>query len=254
MVDFSLLVDFHEDGERQGPGSTDDTLRALNLTGLNLNSALRIADIGCGTGAHTLTLARHTRGKITALDLFPEFLEKLNNQALAVGFNERIQTVRGSMDNLSFEKESLDLIWSEGAIYNMGFEKGVKYWHQFLKPGGCLAVSEITWITGSRPAEIEEFWQKDYPEIGMAGEKIRILEENGYSLRAYFILSPESWLKQYYEPMEQRFEQFLERHAHSEAARAIVEENQSEIELYKRFQEYYSYGFYVARKDGPGKS
>ncbi len=249
MLDFSLLVDFHYDGERQGPGSTKDTLRALNLTGLNLNSALRIADIGCGTGAQTLTLARHTRGEITAVDLFPEFLENLNSRAYTAGFNERIQTLQGSMDGLPFENESLDLIWSEGAIYNMGFEKGIKYWHQFLRPGGWIAISEITWITGSRPEEIEEFWRKDYPEIGSAGEKIRILEKNGYSLRGYFILSPESWLEEYYKPMEGRFDKFLTRHSHSEAARAVVAENQSEIELYKRFQEYYSYGFYVARKD-----
>ena len=29
------------------------------------------------------------------------------------------------MDALPFENEELDLIWSEGAIYNIGFEKGV---------------------------------------------------------------------------------------------------------------------------------
>ena len=249
MNELELLVDFFKDGKRQGPGSTEDTLRALNLAGLDLTSNLNIADIGCGTGAQTLTLARHTQGEIIALDLFPEFLEKLNDHACASGFNERIQTVQGSMDDLPFESESLDLIWSEGAIYIMGFEKGIKYWRQFLKPGGFLAVSEITWLFGSRPEEIAKFWREEYPEIGTAGEKIKVLEENGYSLRGYFVLSPESWLKEYYEPMEQRFELFLARHSHSEAAKAIVAENQSEIELYKRFREYYSYGFYVACKD-----
>jgi hypothetical protein len=37
----------------------------------------------------------------------------------------------------------------------MGFEQGVAYWKRFLKPGGILAVSEITWLTATRPKAIE---------------------------------------------------------------------------------------------------
>jgi hypothetical protein len=44
------------------------------------------------------------------------------------------------MEDLHLEASSLDLIWSEGAIYNMGFEKGLQSWHQFLKTGGYIAV------------------------------------------------------------------------------------------------------------------
>ena len=37
---------------------------------------------------------------------------------------------------------ALDLIWSEGAIYNIGFEQGVRDWRPFLKEGGVLVASE----------------------------------------------------------------------------------------------------------------
>ncbi len=37
------------------------------------------------------------------------------------------------MDALPFAAGSPDAIWSEGAIYNMGFESGVRQWHRFLR-------------------------------------------------------------------------------------------------------------------------
>lgn len=250
MTDIAHIIDFHLNAERQGPGSAEDTLRALEYTGLAGRKELRIADIGCGTGGQTLSLARHLDGHITAVDLFPEFLAELNDKAAHAGLRDRITTLACSMDDLPFESGAFDLIWSEGAIYNIGFEKGVKLWRDYLRVGGYLAVSEITWITPERPAELEEFWQAEYPEVDRASRKIRILEENGFTLAGYFYLAPESWTDSYYHPMKARIPDYLERHGHSEAARAVVAEYEQEMAFYQRFKACYSYGFYIARKDG----
>jgi SAM-dependent methyltransferase len=153
------------------------------------------------------------------------------------------------MDDLPFNNEEFDIIWSEGAIYNLGFENGIKKWKDYLKVGGFLAVSEITWITNSRPKEIEEFWTQEYPEINTASNKIKILENNGYSLVGYFYLTQNSWIENYYKPMEERFETFIERNNNSELARKVVKENKYEIELYQKYKDYYNYGFYIARKN-----
>lgn len=108
---FMLLVDLHRDGARQGPGSDEETLRALELTRLDAASELQVADIGCGTGASTLALAGALpRARITAVDLFPEFLDILAERARAAGCSDRIETLAESMDSLSFAVGSLDLI------------------------------------------------------------------------------------------------------------------------------------------------
>lgn len=52
----------------------------------------------------------------------------------------------------------------------------------------------------------------------------------------------------YYAPAEQRISAFLERHADLPEAAEIVEMERQEAGLYKRYQEWFSYGFYVARK------
>jgi len=128
MNDFELLIDLHLKQNRQGPGSPEETGKAINLTGLNKSQKLKIADIGCGTGGQTLVLAQQLQGEITAVDLFAEFLEELSYRAQNHGFGNRISTLACSMDDLHLEEEVFDLLWSEGAIYLMGFEKGIRAW------------------------------------------------------------------------------------------------------------------------------
>ncbi len=248
MDDLDLLIDMHLPGKRQGPGGEPETQLAIALSGLSNRRELNIADIGCGTGASTITLAKALDAKITAVDFLPAFLTELERRAEAEGVSEQIATLAGSMDELTFEPSSLDAIWSEGAIYNIGFENGIRSWSKFLRPGGVLAVSELTWLTSETPTELFEHWAREYPEVDTASAKMAQLEAHGYVPLGYFPLPETCWLDNYYRPMQARFSDFLERHNGSAAARAIVEADQQEIALYERYSAYVSYGFYVARK------
>ena len=130
MDDLQILVDLHKDGKRQGPGGDMETRLAVTLSGLRGKHNLKIADIGCGTGAPTLVLAEELDAHITAVDFLPEFLDVLERDAAAAGVGERITTLAESMEALPFEDGELDAIWSEGAIYNLGFEAGVTAWRR----------------------------------------------------------------------------------------------------------------------------
>lgn len=244
----TLMVDLHREGARQGPGSDEETRRALDLTRLDREAELQVADIGCGAGASTLVLASECpNAQVRAVDLFPEFLDVLAERARATGCLGQIETVEASMEALSFAAESLDLIWSEGAIYNMGFRAGLEAWKPFLRPGGVLAVSEITWLRPDPPKEIRAYWNAEYPEIATAPEKIATLERAGYDLLGYFVLPPTSWIDTYYGPTEKRIPVFLDRHADQPAAAEIAKMERQEAHLYERYHEWFSYGFYVAR-------
>lgn len=249
MTELELIIDLHKNSDRQGPGSEKDTMKALDFLDLPLDQNLKVADIGCGSGGQTITLAKILNGQITAVDLFPEFLNELKEKSKKLELSDKIDTLEKSMEDLPFNLDEFDLIWSEGAIYNIGFENGLKKWKDYLKTGGYLAVSEITWITQSRPKEIEDFWNGEYPEIDVASNKIKQLENNDYTLVGYFYLNQDSWIKNYYKPMEARFETFLKRNDNSELAIKVVNDHQAEIDLYKKFKDYYSYGFYIARKN-----
>jgi ubiquinone/menaquinone biosynthesis C-methylase UbiE len=248
MDTMELLIDLHKRNARQGPGSQTATERAIELAGLGADPALRIADIGCGTGASTLTLARRLGGRITAVDFLQDFLDVLVEQAAAAGVGDRIETHCGPMESLPFADAELDVIWAEGAIYNIGFETGIRDWRRFLKPGGVLVASEITWLTAERPDEITAHWQAEYPQIDTASAKMALLEQYGYQPIGYFVLPETCWLDDYYRPLQAGFADFLARHPDDLEAKAIVEAEEEEIALYERYRAYYSYGVYIARR------
>lgn len=251
-MDYTYLVDLHRANARQGPGGDAQTQWAIALSGLSgLSGAaecLEMADLGCGTGAAALVLAKALPARITAVDLFPEFLDGLQARAEQQGLADRIRTLAGSMDDLPFADDSLDAIWSEGAIYNIGFRRGVASLRRFLKPGGILAVTEITWLRAHPPEQIATHWHTEYPDIGLASAKIQVLEEQGFVLKGYFPLPESCWLDNYYTPLQNGFDAFLARHASAEA-RQMVEAEKREIALYRTWRDYYSYGFYIAQKN-----
>lgn len=248
MNNYNLLIDLHKNADRQGPGGDTETKKAMELAMLDMSRRLKIVDIGCGSGASTIMLAQTLNAEITAVDFLPEFLEALQAKAQVHGVADKITTMACSMDSLPFAPEEFDLIWSEGAIYNIGFEAGLSSWKRFLKPGGMMVISEITWLSSNRPPELQAHWEREYPEIDTASSKIGILERHGLTPEAYFILPKHCWLENYYRPMQKRFGDFLQRNKHSDQARAIVDAEKNEIAIYEKYSAYYSYGFYLARK------
>lgn len=245
--DLGLICEYFASVARQGPGSPEVTRRALSFVE-GLSDQSRIADLGCGTGGQTMVLAQHAPGQVTGVDLFQTFVDLFNERAVELGLQDRVQGVVGSMDNLSFHEEELDLIWSEGAIYNIGFERGLDEWRQFLKPGGYLAVSEASWFTPTRPSEIEEFWQSEYPGIDTIPAKVSQLQQAGYVPVASFILPETCWLDHFYAPQAKARELFLRKHEGNEAAEGFIALQRHEEQLYSKYKQYYGYAFYIGKK------
>lgn len=245
--DFNLICEYFSSTERQGPGSPEVTVQALGFIN-NLTDESRIADIGCGTGGQTMVLAQHAPGQITGIDLFPSFIDRLNANAGKLHLQNRIKGIVGSMDNLPFQDEELDLIWSEGAIYNIGFERGLNEWRKFLKTGCYIAVSEASWFTGKRPAEISEFWQDAYPEIDTIPNKVAQMQQAGYIPVATFILPENCWTEHFYVPQIAAQEVFLKKHAGNKTAEELVANQRHEALLYGKYKEYYGYVFYIGKK------
>jgi len=245
--DFGLICEYFSSIERQGPGSPEVTIKALSFID-HLTPASRIADIGCGSGGQTMVMARHAPGHITGIDLFPAFIELFNSNARKLNLQERVTGRVGSMEKLAFEAEELDLIWSEGAIYNIGFERGLNEWRGFLKPGGFIAVSEASWFTDERPAEIDQFWKNAYPEIDTIPVKVAQMQKAGYIPVATFVLPENCWTEHFYEPQIPAQESFLKKHAGNKTAEELVANERHEAELYHKYKEFYGYVFYIGKK------
>ena len=245
--DFALICEYFSTLDRQGPGSPEVTRKALSFID-NLDENANIADIGCGTGGQTMTLAEHTTGQITGVDLFPVFIDLFNANVRKAELQDRMKGIVASMEALPFEDKAFDLLWSEGAIYNIGFQQGLEEWRRFLKPGGYIAVSEASWFTEERPDEIENFWRAEYPGIDTISRKVEIMQKAGYVPVAAFTLPENCWIDNYYVPQVPMQEQFVNKYAGNKTAEEFVANQRHEAELYYKYKQYYGYVFYIGRK------
>lgn len=234
--------------KRFGPGSDESTLRAIKMFPAN-TSRLKILDIGCGIGTHTLILEKHfPEADIIAIDNHAPHIEKLNEAAAKRGDSGRIHGIVMSMFEMTFENESFDLIWSEGAAYIAGFSHAIRDWKRLLKPNGYIICSEISWISDAPSEESKLFWKEGYSEMNTVECKIKQIQEQGYDCTGHFICPVSDWTVNYYEPIARNLKKMEERYRGNTQAMEAVQNLRDEIILYKKHPSDYSYVFYAMKK------
>jgi SAM-dependent methyltransferase len=231
---------------RAGPGDNASTRKAFEMIEY-LPSEPRILDIGCGPGVQTVELLRLSGGTVLALDLLPQMISRVRNAAADAGLADRLETVQADMNDMAFEPSSFDLIWSEGAIYIIGFELGLTKVKEFVKPGGYVVVSEAVWLEPDPPREVVEFWQ-DYPEIDTVERKLGIVSALGYESVDHVVLPASSWTELYYDPLANRISQYEQKWKGIRDAEDVLAEARQEILIFHRYSRYYSYAFFVMRR------
>jgi len=241
------FFELHQGLPREGPGDDHTTAAVLQSLQDYLRSP-NVLDVGCGPGAQTLVLARLSGGVVTAVDRHQPFLDELMVRARAAGLANKVRPICASMEALPFEPGSFDLIWSEGAIYIVGFEAGLRAWRRFLRKTGFLVVSEATWLTTKRPEEARLFWADAYPAMTSLEENRRLIQAAGYEAVAEFILPKRSWFADYYDPLEKRIEELSACYASEAATLRWLEIQRAEIDICRRYADSFGYVFYVMRR------
>ena len=240
----ALFYEVFEGMERQGPGDEGAALRLLR--GIPEGEPLaRAVDMGCGTGAGALFLAERTDAAVTAIDNYRPFLDRLDAEAAEKGCGERITSREASMSEPPFEAGSLDLIWSEGSAYLMGFENALKSWCPLLREGGFLVVSEMCWFTDDRSPEAERFWSGHYPDIRTADERTAQAKALGYQVLDAFPLPQAAWGRFFADMGERIAELRAKRGDHR-----VYRDCEEEMELFARFGEEFGYHCLLLRKVG----
>jgi ubiquinone/menaquinone biosynthesis C-methylase UbiE len=176
----------------------------------------RILDIGCGSGIPTLELARLSRGDVIGIDIEQRALDKFTSKIKEAGLTDRVKAIKCSMFNMDFAEESLDIIWSEGSIYAIGFERGLREWKRFLKPDGFMVIHD---------------------EQGNIREKLEQVSSCGYELLGYFRLSENVWWKEYFAPLEKWIAESQTRYTDDPKVLEEVHQAQGELDMFKKHPE-----------------
>jgi SAM-dependent methyltransferase len=239
----------HEGLPKQGPGSDPTTRRALDL-GKPVPPNPRVIDLGCGPGRQTMALAEATGGQVTAIDLLPPFLDQLSVSSRERGLDDQITIQQGNMADLApldLADESFDLVWSEGAIYIIGFDEGLRDWQRLLAPGGRLAVTEVSWLVEDPPMRIRSFWEGHYPGMRSQQANEQAIAEAGYRLIDSFVVPDHEWWDDYYTLIEARLD-VLRGERDDVIWREIIAAHDEEVAVVREGLSAFGYVFYIMER------
>jgi SAM-dependent methyltransferase len=239
--DDKFFAFLHAGLSRQAPGSDGTTQHLLELA--QPTGSIDVLDIGCGPGRASLVIAEaHPTAVVTSVDIH----QQLDVIAMQRDVGSRVRTVCASMESLPFEDESFDLVWSEGAIYIMGFAAGLAAWRRLLRPGGTLVVTEATWFTDSNtgsPARL--FWSDEYPAMVNETANETLANDAGFEVAARYRLPATDWWDEYYSALEERLDNAL---TSGQATATQTDSHRAEINLYREHSNEYGYTGFVLRR------
>jgi ubiquinone/menaquinone biosynthesis C-methylase UbiE len=187
----------------------------------------RILDIGCGSGAPTIELARLSGGEIIGIDTDQSSLDQLNRKIDEEGFSNRAKAVKLSIFDMDFPDESFDVIWSEGSIPAIGFEKGLNEWRRLLKPNGFLVIHD---------------------EVQNMLDRLSRMPSLGYRLVGYFSLPEDAWWTEFYRPLERRIDDLRGKCGNDPEALKLLRKFQNEIDMVKGNPRMFASAFCIVQK------
>jgi len=244
---WQIFFEVFETLPRQGPGNRACAAKALALC-RDLPPLPAVIDLGCGVGGQTLHLAELTSGTIVAVDSHAPSIKRLRATVAERGLSQRVLPVVGDMANLGLQPASFDLVWSEGALYNISIENAMRVCHGLLRPGGYLAFTDVVWCKENPPPEVKATFDLDYPSMGRVPDVLAVIERCGFSLIGHFALPDEAWWDDFYTPMQRRIEELRGRYAVDGEALAVLNQIAQEPEMHQRHSDYYAYELFVVRR------
>jgi ribosomal protein S18 acetylase RimI-like enzyme/trans-aconitate methyltransferase len=230
--------------QKLGPGSNADTMHVLQL--LPRHRFDTVVDAGCGTGRQTLVLAGQLGVTVHAVDTYQPFLADLELRAREAQLADRVHVHRMDMQDIPQAFHTIDLLWSEGAAYSIGFAHALATWAPAMNTRGLVVVSELSWLGPRAPAEVREFFRSGYPDMRSVPENIAIAEAAGYRLLATHTLPRHTWVDGYYDVLGPRAQALLD---HPDpGVREFAAETVREIDVFSRSEDSYAYVFYVLER------
>ena len=191
-----------------------------------------ILDIGCGLGTPTMELARLSNGNILGLDIDEALLDDLTKRIEKAGLSDSVRTLKCSMFEMEFPEESFDIIWSEGAIAFIGFERGLREWGRLLRGEGYLGIHD---------------------ELGDLDKKLETVSKCGYTLLGHFVIGWERWLAEYFGPMKEEIDRVRKERPDDPAVLRALEDGQQEIDMFNKDRSRNTSVFFVMQKNAGGR-
>ena len=87
---------------------------------------------------------------------------------------------------------SFDLIWSEGAPYKIGIQRGLSICAALLRKGGYLVFTDAVWCDPNPPDSVKSIFENDYPTMGSVADVVSLIQSSPFHLMNHFPLPLEA--------------------------------------------------------------
>lgn len=236
------LIALHSGLERQGPGDPAFSEFIIEqLPELPPNPA--IADIGCGAGAGALILARKYRSRVKAVDFSKVFLDQMMQRARLEGLEGLIEPIECDMGKLDWQPGSIDLLWSEGAAYNISFEGALITWRPLMAANAIAVISEMNYFSNDAPEVVVHYMKSAYPGIKTESANSDLINSSGFKLLALHRLPTNAWWENYYDPLREKITALKDTDDH--VMQAVIDEAEEEMKFFKVHHDDFGYTYYL---------
>ena len=181
------------------------------------------------------------------MDTCEEYLDELRQRVRQANLADRVEVKNADMSALGFPEKSFDLIWCEGAAYNIGISEALHAWRPLLRNKGYLAFTELVWLEENPPAVAAEFFGSEYPAMTNIGDIKKKISECNYELVGEFTLPDSAWWDDYYTPLESKLPSLKQKYAEDEEALGVIAMTEAEIDMRRKFCLSYGYHFFIVR-------
>ena len=89
----------------------------------------------------------------------------------------------------------------------------------------------------------------EYPPMKNVDENIASIKSKGLELITHFNLPESSWGDNLYIPLEKNIQNLRKKYENDEETLKALEMFTMEIEMYRKYSEYYGYTFFIMRKN-----
>jgi len=187
----------------------------------------RILDIGCGSGVPTIELAKLSGGEVTGIDIDQSCIDEFNRKIKEQNLSNRVKAINISQFEMKFPAETFDVVWSEGVIGTIEFERSLKEWRRLLKHNGYLVI---------------------HYQVSRVADALSRLPQHGYSLVDTVPLPADAWWTEFYKPLEEKMDALLRKYEKSSDALKLLKQFQSEMNMVKKNPRNFSAAFYIMKK------
>lgn len=152
--------------------TTDEGLILHIRDQLSGRPAITAADIGCGAGRYDRLLFNHLPNlRLACLDASPEMLAQLSEHLDRNGIHD-FETIDASVEEMAFEDESLDCVFTFNAIHHFDFPLFLAKAGRAIRKDGLIFI-----YTRTPDQNAESVWGRHFPGFREKETRLYRLEE-----------------------------------------------------------------------------